>query len=59
MKITIELDCNEKTCGKCKHQIKQKGAVCSIFIQFLPVNKKGQFLRLPECINACKVQEKL
>jgi hypothetical protein len=54
-KLMIKLDCNKKTCGKCKQQIIKKGygVVCSIFVVHLKVTGES-VERLPECIAACK-----
>ncbi|MDR2923484.1 MAG: hypothetical protein LBU85_09115 [Treponema sp.] len=52
-KLTIEINCNKRTCGKCKQRIIGKGVVCSIFVTHLNLTEKGQ-KRLPECIEACK-----
>jgi len=54
-KLTIELDCNKKTCGKCKLVVKaSKGTACGLYVKVL--EGKGGYRRLPECIAACKTQ---
>jgi len=57
-KLTIELDCNKKTCGKCKLAVKSSmGTACGLYVQRLE-EVKGNYRRLPECIDACKAQNK-
>jgi hypothetical protein len=57
-KLTIEIDCNKRTCGKCKQMINKEGigVVCSVFVTHLKITEKG-VKRLPECIAACKAQK--
>jgi len=55
-KLTIELDCNKNTCGKCKLVARaSRSAACGLFIKVLE-EVKGNYRRLPECIDACKAQ---
>jgi len=55
-KLTIELDCNKKTCGKCRLVVRASGGTaCGLFVQRLE-EVKGNYRRLPECIDACKAQ---
>jgi hypothetical protein len=60
-KLTIKLDCNKKTCGKCKHQVEGiNGArACGVFVTLLKITGKNRKdrERLPECIAACKAQK--
>ena len=59
-KLTIWLDCNKKTCGKCKLAVKSsRGATCGLYVKVLDDVEGDDFLdyhRLPECIDACKAQ---
>jgi len=64
-KMTIGLDCNKDTCGKCKliADVYPTGYFkrCAIFGGYLPLVKRKQkanYYRLPECIDACKAQNK-
>jgi len=57
MKILIETECNEKTCGKCKLIVRaSRGAACGLFVQVLEETKKG-YKRLPICMATCKAKE--
>ena len=55
-KIEIEIDCNEKTCGKCKRLRNNYSAFrCSLFLEWLDTIKQEWIfdkpLRCAECIN--------
>ena len=54
--LTIEIDCEEKLCGKCKML---QGGWCTIFNkQIISPHKEVAIpVRLPECIAACKEQK--
>ena len=55
-KLTIELDCKKKTCGKCRLAVKSnRGTACGLYVKVLD-EVKGGYRRLPECIDACKAQ---
>jgi len=57
-KLTVELDCKKKTCGKCKlkgYHMAQ-GSWCHLFNKPIIWVRGKTFLRLPECIAACKAQ---
>jgi hypothetical protein len=52
MRIIIDINCNEKTCGSCRYKRSSTGIFsCLIFRQYLPLNNDNDFDRLPECIN--------
>jgi len=65
-KLTIELDCNKKTCGKCRLAVKSsKGTACGLYVKVLEATGgytltnasfRQDYKRLPECIDACKAQ---
>jgi len=56
MKLTIDIDCNEKTCGKCKLVVRAgMGTACGLYVKVLE-GVKNDYKRLPECIAACKEQ---
>ena len=61
MKITVEIDCGEKTCDSCKFVyetlVKSQGH-CKAYEYDLTPDGTGTFKRLPECIAACKMEGK-
>lgn len=60
VQVTIEFECNEKTCGKCKYQFSD---YCPLFIDKhgcfinLKENEKGDRLRCAQCLVLAKKQE--
>jgi succinate dehydrogenase/fumarate reductase-like Fe-S protein len=55
-KLTVELDCKKKTCGKCRFTVKaSKGTACGLFVEVLE-SVKNDYKRLPKCITVCKAQ---
>jgi len=55
-KIAIEIECEEKKCGKCKKQYgddeRPYFRFCILFQQYLGNNIFRDVRRLPECLNA-------
>ena len=63
MKITVEIDCGERTCLKCRKPFNFKsehtGEIltwCGVFLKELVPVSGGPYKRLPECIAACKME---
>jgi len=62
MKITIEINCGEKTCEKCRFRdmeylYEHRTQHCELFHKDLRAINEDQVLRCNECIAACKAQE--
>jgi hypothetical protein len=62
MKITLDIDCEKETCGKCIYLIRNLPVqgfsygipimpTCFIFGKLAPIEKR-RAMRLPECIKA-------
>jgi len=56
MKILIETECNDKTCGKCRLVLTREDGtepVCCLFVKHLEETESDR-KRLPECMAAYK-----